>query len=259
MPASASSVAVPPVEMISTPRSLSARAKSTTPRLSNTDTSARSTFSSPSSVGGCSAAASLPLDICALVDQDEPRIALVESDLPACDQADRAGEQLVLCLVQDRQDVLLAASVGKRNRVLQDDRTGVYPVVHEVDRNSPHLYPVGDLVFDRVGSGKGWQQRRMDVDHTAWELTEERGVEELHESGEHDELDVSLLQPFGHHTVALGSAREGSRLEDAGLDLGVLCACQRPDARLAAGDGRDLDPVASVDLVEDRLEVRPGP
>src|SRR5512132_1851179 len=135
MPASASSLAVPPVEMISTPSSLSPRAKSTTPRLSKTDTSARSTLSSPCSPGTWRVAELLPSDMGlqhALVDQHEPRVALVQPDSAAGDQPDRAREQFVLCLMQDRQDFLLAASVGKRYSLLQDDRTGVDSVVHEV-------------------------------------------------------------------------------------------------------------------------------
>ena len=70
----------------------------------------------------------------------------------------------MLGLVQDRQDVLLAASVRKRNRLLQDDRTGVDSVVDEVHRDAADLHAVRDLVLDRVGSREGWQQRRMDVD-----------------------------------------------------------------------------------------------
>src|SRR3954462_11413350 len=159
MPASPISLAVPPVEMISTPRSFSARAKSTIPRLSKTDTSARSTFSSPRSPGICNAVADLASDMrlqCALVDSDDARVALVQANTTARDQPDRMREELVLCLVQDRQDVLLAPSVGKRYRLLQDDRTRVDPIVHEVDGYSPHLHAVVNLVFDRVGSGKGW-------------------------------------------------------------------------------------------------------
>src|SRR5687767_13554575 len=47
MPASASSRAVPPVETISTPSCARPRAKSTSPRLSDTDRSARRTCTSP--------------------------------------------------------------------------------------------------------------------------------------------------------------------------------------------------------------------
>jgi hypothetical protein len=46
-PAAWSSCAVPPVEMISTPSSTSPRANSTIPRLSETESSARATTTSP--------------------------------------------------------------------------------------------------------------------------------------------------------------------------------------------------------------------
>src|SRR3954463_13559528 len=140
MPASPISLAVPPVEMISTPSSLRARAKSTMPRLSKTDTSARSTFSSPRSACNWTAVELLPSDTGlqhALVYAHEPRAALIHADTSAGDQPDRVRQELVFCLVQDRQDVLLAPSVGKRYRLLQDDRTGVHAVVHEMDGYSP--------------------------------------------------------------------------------------------------------------------------
>ena len=47
MPASSSSCAVPPVETISIPSSLRPRANSTMPVLSDTDSSARATCTSP--------------------------------------------------------------------------------------------------------------------------------------------------------------------------------------------------------------------
>src|SRR3954452_490885 len=50
-PASLSAVAVPPVETISTPSSASPRAKSTIPRLSETDSSARWMRTAPGAVG----------------------------------------------------------------------------------------------------------------------------------------------------------------------------------------------------------------
>src|SRR3954451_14301673 len=52
-PACASARAVPPGETISTPSSASPRAKSTTPRLSDTESSARRTRTAPGSVSSC--------------------------------------------------------------------------------------------------------------------------------------------------------------------------------------------------------------
>ena len=231
--------------MISTPSWFRERAKSTTPRLSKTDTSARSTLSSPSSTEGCSAAEDLPLPIGLqdpLVDQHQARVALVDANPATGDQANRAGEELVLCLVQDRQDVLLAASVRKRDRLLQDDWTGVYPIVHEVDRDAPHLHAVGDLVFNGVGSRKGWQQRRMDVDHAPGEPLQETRVEKLHEPGEHDELDLALLEPGRHRAVAIATARIYRGLEHAGLDP------RRLRARSSAATPRLLLATAAISM-----------
>src|SRR5687768_2407155 len=166
MPCSASSADVPPVETISTPSSTSWRAKSTTPRLSNTVSSARSMRRSPAA-GACTAlvcGSAIALQG-ALVHAYEAWVVGIKADRALGDQADCPGQELVFGSVEDRQDLLIVPSVRKRYRFLQDDRSGVDSVVHEVDRHAAHFDAVGDLVLDWVWARKGWQQRRMDVDH----------------------------------------------------------------------------------------------
>src|SRR3712207_2262943 len=133
MPCSASSAAVPPVEMISTPSSASARAKSTTPRLSNTLSSARSMRRSPA-VGVCRALAWGS----AIVQHPVLRvhaagILRVDADGAQGDQPDGTGEEPVLGLMKNRQDLLIVPSVRKRYCFLQDDGSAVDSLVHEVD------------------------------------------------------------------------------------------------------------------------------
>src|SRR5436853_3162969 len=94
IPAVARNLAVPPVETISTPSSASPRAKSTTPRLSDTVISARATRTSPG------ATVSYSFAVPTSVIHDHPaRVAGVDPDLAARDQADGARQQLVLDLV----------------------------------------------------------------------------------------------------------------------------------------------------------------
>ena len=99
--------------MISTPSSFSARAKSTTPRLSKTD-SERALDLELAELGRglqrrCGRCYSAPSGSRTRSSTSTSRgLSLVEADAAAGDQADRPGQQLVLCLVQDRQDLLLA-------------------------------------------------------------------------------------------------------------------------------------------------------
>src|SRR5688500_4693981 len=175
MPCSASSAAVPPVEMISTPSSASARAKSTTPRLSNTVSKARSMRRSPAA-GACKALVCVSAIALqgGFVDAHEARVCGVQADRSLGDQADCAGQKLVFRTVEDRQDLLIVPSVGKPYRLLQDDWSGIDSVVYEVDRHTADFDSIGDLVLDGMGPGKGWQQRRMDVDDALGKHVEER-------------------------------------------------------------------------------------
>ena len=109
MPSDPSSLAVPPVETISTPSSASPRAKSTIPRLSDTDSSARRTFTSPGATGSVP-----PLVSLAIFDPQQTGVSGVGTDPALGDQPDGTWQQPVLQLV----DALLylgdPARIGKK-------------------------------------------------------------------------------------------------------------------------------------------------
>src|SRR5437879_9629387 len=111
-PASRKSLAVPPVETISIPSAPRARANSTTPVLSWTETRARRTFT------GCSFTGDHP--------------ATVDRQPSFGEEADGVGIQAVL-LRQDasRQGLLGVVGMHGHSR-LQDDRPGVHALVDEV-------------------------------------------------------------------------------------------------------------------------------
>src|SRR4051794_455334 len=115
MPASASAPAVPPVDTSSTPSSASPLAKSTMPVLSETDNSARRTWTSPGAVSGSVWAISVPTVMRARgylrLRQHAPRVGRVDPHRPARDQADRLRQQLVLDGVEPLEDVLARARV----------------------------------------------------------------------------------------------------------------------------------------------------
>ena len=113
-----------------------------------------------------------------------------DADFPARDQAHRLGQQVVL---QWAQRVAYGRRVGRLwelQRALEDDRSGVHALVDEVHGDAEHLHAVGERLLDRGEARKGGQQRRVDVDHALRELPQERGREELHVAGEHDEPGV---------------------------------------------------------------------
>src|SRR4029453_7985998 len=117
--------------MSSPPSSVSPRATSTSPRLSDTLRSARRIRTSPGATvpatGGCASTIA--------VHAHESRLVADDGAAPRRDQADGLGQQPVLNLVKmlaSRSDV---AMVGKLEGFLQDDRPAVHPLVHEVHRH----------------------------------------------------------------------------------------------------------------------------
>src|SRR5690349_22921730 len=97
IPWSRSSRAVPPVDTISTPRSASPRAKSTSPRLSDTVSRARLTCTSP----GWVTAALPPLVVAMrfLLEEHAPSAGRIELRTPAGEQAYGLGQEAMLDLV----------------------------------------------------------------------------------------------------------------------------------------------------------------
>src|SRR5512133_3007591 len=148
MPASRRAAAVPPVETISTSSAARPRAKSTTPVLSETESSARRTrTSSPAG-----AAPSVPADgttgsairrLLRLVDAHETRILGIRADGAGRDQADRLGQQLMLDLVNRALQLRAVARVWHLDCALQDDRARVDALVDEVDSHARDPHPLG--------------------------------------------------------------------------------------------------------------------
>src|SRR5919202_1731260 len=215
MPAPSSSRAVPPVETISTPSSASPRANSTSPRLSETLSSARRTRTSPgwlTSTGPWSVVATV-----ASLDEHVARRAGIDAHAPGGDQAHGTREQPMLDLVDpfpDRRDVTRI-----RDDVecfLEDDRPRIDALVDEVDGHPHHLDAVVECLLDRANAREGGQQRRVDVDDPPLEAADERRAEQLHEAREHDEVDRALLKPARERVVAFGAIRVVGGGENAG-------------------------------------------
>src|SRR5215213_625559 len=159
MPSSSSSLAVPPVETISTPSSASPRAKSTSPRLSETDRSALRTLTSPGATGSTP-----PLVSLAILDPQQPGVVGVGMHSSLSDQLDGTRQQPVLHLVDSLLDLSDPARIGnEREGLLQDDGSTVHPLVDEMDRDPHDLDAVGQRLLDGANAREGRQERRMDV------------------------------------------------------------------------------------------------
>src|SRR5918995_2045400 len=164
MPSRCSSRAVPPVDTISTPSSLRPRAKSTSPRLSLTVSSARRTRTSSGAVTSTPVPSLVATAVSPLYDNPARRCR-VDAHRARRDQPDRPRQKLVLDRVNSRLDRLDAESIRiDLEGLLRDDRPGVDALVDEVDGHAHHAHPVVDRLLYRVQPGERRQERRVHVD-----------------------------------------------------------------------------------------------
>src|SRR5437764_9972782 len=155
-PASASAVAVPPVEMISTPRSRRPRANSTIPVLSETDRSARAMRTSgpratrtSSPASSVSVNRSMPDSIARPtlpLDHDAPRVVRVDSHRARRNQPHGLGQELVLDGLEPPPHFLDVAGVREFHGALEDDRAGIDSLIDEVNRDAEYLHAVRECL-----------------------------------------------------------------------------------------------------------------
>ena len=184
------------------------------------------------------------------------RVVRVRRDGAAGDQPHDLGQQLVLERLQGRAHGGGVRRVGQLDGALGDDRARVDALVDEVDGHAEDLHAVGERLLDRADARERGQQRRVHVDHPAREAREEGGVDELHVAREHDELDPRAVEPRRHREVARPAVGVLRGRERAHRHAGRRGAVQRAGTRLVRAHGHDLDAVAAVHVVEDRLQVR---
>src|SRR5512146_1093758 len=254
MPASRSELAVPPVERISTPWAASVLAKSAIPVLSETEISARRTRIAPLATGSDRGSAEA-----SVIEHDDPWIVCVDPSPTLRDHADRLRVELVLDRVDRRLQPRPVAIGGHRHLAPHDRRPGVDPLVDEVDRDAGDLDARVQRLADRVETGKGGQQRRVDVDDAAAKAGDEGGGEQLHVAGEDDEVRAPRLDPPCHRRVARLATGVLLAGKNRGLDPRLARPLQRPRVWLVGADPDHLDPLAPVQRVEDRLQIGAAP
>src|SRR5436305_3302027 len=248
-PASRSADAVPPVERISTPRPARPRAKSAIPVLSETETSARRTLIAPSSTVSdrVSAAASV-------IDHDPARVVGVDPNPARRDHADRLRVELVLGGVNCQLECRAVAIGGNLDLALQDYWSGIDPLVDEVDADAGDVGARVERLANRIESGEGGQQGGVDVDDAVAEARDEAGAEQLHVAGEDDQVSVALLDPLGHRRVTLATIAEVLAREESNRNPRRSGPFDRRRSALVRADPNDLDSLAHMDAIQDRLQ-----
>ena len=262
MPASANSPAVPPVEMISMPSSARPRANSTIPVLSETDSSARRTLGPISPAAGAAAVTAIDVGLHAqrLYRAMTTRRGLPGSKLIAPRASRPTASTSSSCSTGCRRSQDLTGILGVRQlqRPLQDHRPRVDPAVDEVHSDAEDLHPVVKGLLDRLQSRERRQQRRVHVDDRVGERRQELRAEQLHVSGEHDQLDIAFAQPGGDRRVARRSVGETVAGKRLSRDPRLAGAGQGGCLRAIGGDRHEPHAVTAVRSVDQRLEVGAG-
>ena len=109
----------------------------------------------------------------AILDVHQARVVRVDRIRPSAISRTARGSSL--CSITWTRSSILgdAARIGKRERLLQDDRTAVDALVDEMNRDSHDLDPVRESLLDRLDAREGRQQRRVDVDDAPAEAVDE--------------------------------------------------------------------------------------
>ena len=192
-------------------------------------------------------------------DQHQSGVGFVDAHPPCGDHPDRLREQRVLGRVDRRLELLPVAAGRHRHRALEHDRPRIDPLIDEMNSDPGDPHAVLERPPDRVEARKRRQQRRMHVDDPVRKAPHEPLGEQLHVPGEDDQVHVTSGEPVGDRPVALLAVGEVADREGGGLDPGAARALDRLRRGLVGADGDHLDPLAPVELVEDRLQIGAGP
>src|SRR5215472_8634684 len=259
-PESRRSLAVPPVDRICTPRPARPRAKSTTPALSCTLSSARFTLliGSPRS-GRCGPHAARSVVRASLCSSALPDLDDAALDVEPALREEPDGFRIdAMLLGEDTLGEALLGVAGEHGyRGLEHDGARVHSFIHEVHRRSRHAHAVGEGLTLGVEAGEGGKQRRVDVEGAPPEVGDVGGSEDPHVSSVTDEIDPSLLQGGDDGLLVGLSARILLGVEEERLDA-VGARDVESGGRLAVGDEHDHgrgDP-ARVRRLHEGAEVR---
>jgi len=126
-----------------------------------------------------------------------------------------------------------------RNLLLRDHFAAVEAFVDIVDGDAGARDARGERVVDRMRSGEGGKERRVHVHDPVREAVEERRRQHVHVAGQHDELDVVLLEPRRHDEVSLLPRRVAVEGEGRGGDPCGASTLERPGVAAVRGDAGD--------------------
>lgn len=110
----------------------------------------------------------------------------------------------------------------------------------------------------RVQSRIGGQQRRVDIQNSAFVMIDEPGAEDAHEPRQNDEVWPVFIETGGKRAIERFAVGESAMLDAGGLDPGVAGTLQAVSIRPITDYERQINiQVASRRAIDKRLQVSP--
>ena len=80
------------------------------------------------------------------------------------------------------------------NGLLGDDGAGIHSCIQKMHTATGHLDTIIQCLFPGLETGKGWQQRRMNIDDAPIERPQEFTFQHAHKAGERYQIDLRFAQ-----------------------------------------------------------------
>ena len=171
-------------------------------------------------------------------------------------ELDRSGVESMLHAVQLHEKACFGIIRGNRHSFLEKNRAMIDVMIHEVDGHPGHFGPPDQHITDRMRAGKGWQQRRVNVQDALRKMLDEHRREDAHESGQADELNPSRLEQSDERTLISAARGIAVRVHKERVDTETLRPLQRLGLRpITDHEGHARVQSLCTNGLENRLEV----
>ena len=112
---------------------------------------------------------------------------------------------------------------------------------HEMYRTAVDAHSFLQRPLVRVQTGKGRQQRGMDIHQAPFVVAHEAFAEDAHEAGQHDKIGRKTINARRQRRIKSLAPGKSLVVEMAGGNTCLCCRCQSGSIRPVADHGSDID------------------
>lgn len=143
-----------------------------------------------------------------------------------------------------------------RNSSLNDDGPGINTGVDKMNRTTGQARTIIYGLLLRMEAGERRQQCRVNIDDSLGKGGQHDRGDDPHESGQHNQVNVSFLQGTYESLIEIFTGSEVAVVDAQGVDACLPRPLQGSGTRVVADDQSDVDgEAAALLLIDDRLQV----